>query len=322
MKTILFTLAAGALLALAFFSPPFAPWWRLPGIFLLGCAAGILHTAIFHAISPLYRHDPAATVNLAGIFFGFGCLAVAVIISRAFYVYTAPAIQIWIALIPGMFAIAFAKAKMTRTLEPHAPSPRAILSELKAPGAVLLSLLLFFQMGNEWAIAGWLALFLSQRLGMSPPAAIMVLAVYWMALLFGRVAAQWILPRVRHTRMLMASACVSMFACLVLLSTDNQFGAISGVILLGISFAPVYPLVVERIGQRFPDYHPGFYNGIFSFALVGGLLAPCTLGYFAWLIDVRVVMGLPLLGSAMILLLLVLMWIEARLSPSARVTEP
>src|SRR5205807_10135373 len=112
----------------------------------------------------------------------------------------------------------------------------------------------------------------------------------------------------RHARLLTASVLCSMFACIVLIQTDNQFGAISGVLLLGASFAPIYPLVVERIGHRFPYYHPGFYNGLFSFAIAGGLLAPCTLGYFASLWGIWVVMGLPLAGSAMVFLLLLLIW--------------
>jgi FHS family glucose/mannose:H+ symporter-like MFS transporter len=307
-------LATLALLYLAFFSPPYAAWWRLPGILILGGSAGLLHTAIFHAISPMYRHDPAATVNLGGILFGLGCFSVALLVSQAFYFYTAAAIQIWIAFIPALFAIGYARTRFAPYALPAGPSARAVMAEMKSPGAVLFSLVLFFQFGNEWAIAGWLPLFLSQRLGMSPANSVLILALYWMALLIGRVAAQWILPRVRHTRLLVGSVLVAMFACLILLDTNNGFGAVSGVLLLGAAFAPIYPLVVEKIGHRFPYYHPGFYNGIFSFAMVGGLLAPCTLGYFAWLLDVRAVMGLPLLGSLIVFGLLILIWLEARLS--------
>ena len=305
--------ASLALLYLAFFSPPYAAWWRLPGIFFVGAAAGLLHTAIFHAISPIYRHDPAATVNLAGILFGLGCFGVAFLISRVFYLYTAAAIQIWIALIPAFFAVGYARSRFAA--EPAAPPPstHGILAELKSPSAVLLSLVLFFQLGNEWAIAGWLPLFLSQRLGMSPATSVLILSLYWLALLVSRVVAQWILPLVRHTRLLAASVLTSMFACVILMATDNPFGAVTGVLLLGGSFAPIYPLMVERIGARFPSYHPGFYNGIFSLAMAAGLLAPCSLGYFAWLLDVRAVMAVPLVGSGIVALLLGAMWLEARL---------
>jgi fucose permease len=305
--------ASAALLYLAFFSPPYDAWWRLPAILVMGNAAGLLHTAIFHAISPMYRHDPAATVNLAGMLFGLGCFSVAFIISRVFYSYTTAAIQIWIALIPAFFAVGYARSHCGPYSVYNPASRHAILAELKSPSAVLLSLTLFFQLGNEWAIAGWLPLFLSQRLGMSPAASILILALYWLALLIGRLVAQWVLPRVRHTRILAWSVLVSMFACLMLIATDNRFGAVTGVLLLGSSFAPIYPLLVERIGNRFPSYHPGFYNGIFSLAMAGGLLAPCLLGYFAWIVDVRAVMELPLIGSIIVFLLLGLSWLEGRL---------
>ena len=309
--------ASASFLLLALASPPQSPWWRVAAMILLGCSAGVLHTAMFHAISPMYRHDPVATVNLAGILFGLGCLVVALVISASFYTYTAASIQIWIALIPALFAAGYARS---RFVSPPAPqsTPRDIMSELRTPGAVLFSLLLFFQFGNEWAVAGWLPLFLSQRLGISPATAIAMLALYWFALLIGRVVAQWALPRVRHTRFLGASVLASMFACIVLVLTDNLFGAVSGVILLGAAFAPIYPLVVERIGHRFPSYHPGFYNGIFSFAIAGGFLAPCTLGFFASVWGVRAVMGLPLAGSAVVFLLLTLIWLEDRFSSSTQ----
>ncbi len=314
--------AGSALLFLAFVSPPAAAWWRMGGMAAVGCAAGLLHRAIFHAISPIYRHDPVATVNMAGILFVLGCLTVTLLIAGTFYIYTAPAIQVWIAVIPALFGWSCLKAKFTCHATPPQPSPRAIFSELKSPAAVLLSLLLFFQLGNEWAIAGWLPLFLSQRLGISPASALQMLALYWVALLVGRVAVQWFLPRVRHGRLLGASVVASMVGCLILLVTDNQFGAAIGILLVGASYAPIYPLVVEKIGKRFPYYHPGYYNGIFSFALAGGMLAPCTLGYFTSLWGIQVAMGLPLAGSLVVFALLMVLWMEARFSTSIEAVQP
>ncbi len=47
--------------------------------------------------------------------------------------------------------------------------------------------------------------------------------------------------------------------------------------------------------------------------MAGGLLAPGVLGYFTWLLDVRAVMALPLVGSVIVALLLGLIWLEGRL---------
>ncbi len=311
-------IASAALLYLAFVSPPYSPWFRVGGLVVIGLSAGILHTAIFHAISPMYRHDPAATINMAGILFGLGCLTVALLVSGTFYAYSAPAIQTWIAVIPGLFGWLYIRSKFTSQPIPVHPSPRAILGELHSTGAILFSLLLFFQFGNEWAIAGWLPLFLSQRLGISPATSLGMLALYWAALLVGRIVAQWVLPRVSHAKLLVLSVGAAIFGCVIMLSTETRFGAVSGVLLLGGAFAPIYPLLVEKIGGRFPYYHPGFYNGLFSFAIAGGLFAPCTLGYFASLWGVQVVMELPLAGSAVVFLLLALISLEARLSSAAR----
>ena len=307
-------LAGSVFLYLAFVSPPVSAWWRVGGMIMLGFSAGLLHTAMFHAISPMYKHDPAATMNLAGMLFGLGCLAVTLLISGAFYAYTAAALQAWIGVMPALFGWMYFKTPFPPHPVPHHPPVRELFTELRSPVAVLLALLLFFQLGNEWAVAGWLSLFLIQRLGISPAGSLLLLAVYWLALLVGRVVAQWILTWVGHARILFLSAAGAILGALILLSTDNRFGAISGILLLGAAFAPIYPLLVEKIGHRFPYFHPGFYNGIFSVAIAGGLLAPATLGFYASLWGIRVVMALPLAGSAIVFVLLLLIGLEARIA--------
>ncbi len=305
-------LAGTAFLSLALTSPPWSPWWRVGGIMVVGFAAGLLHTAIFDAISPMYRHDPVATVNLAGILFGLGCLSVTLLVAGTFYIYTPASILVWIAIIPGLAGWGYWKTEFLPFSVARAPEGHSVLAELQSVPAVLLALVLFFQLGNEWAVAGWLPLFLSQRLGISPEGSLLMLALYWAALLVGRAASQWLLPRVKHSRILVAGVLAAIFGCVILLATDNQFGASTGVLLLGGSFAPIYPLVVEKIGKRFPGFHPGHYNGIFSVAMALGLLAPATLGYFASLWGVRVAMWLPLAGSIVVFFLLLILWIETR----------
>ena len=55
---------------------------------------------------------------------------------------------------------------------------RQAFADFRSLAAVLFALLLFVQFGNEWAIAGWLPLFLIQRLGISPESSLMLLAAY------------------------------------------------------------------------------------------------------------------------------------------------
>ena len=80
----------------------------------------------------------------------------------------------------------------------------------------------------------------------------------------------------------------------------------------------VLPLAFERIGDRFPHFRPGFSYGIFSIALTGGLLAPASIGLYAYWFGIGVVMALPLAGSIMVLLLVLLIFLEARLHAAAK----
>ena len=131
-------LAGAAFLYLAFVSPPFSPWWRVGGMAVVGFAAGLLHTAIFHAISPMYRHDPAATVNLAGILFGLGCFSLAILISGTFYLYTAAAVQVWIAVIPAVFGWMYWRTPFpAQPAPPPTAPPGPALLDLQSIGAVL-----------------------------------------------------------------------------------------------------------------------------------------------------------------------------------------
>lgn len=286
--------------------------WRGAGIFVIGGGAGLLNLGVFRAISPLFRREPAATVNLAGAMWGAGCVLMAVLVAGTYYVYTVTTILILMALLPGLFIPIYARTRFPVEDSACQPSIRQAFADFRSPAAVLFALLLFFQFGNEWAIAGWLPLFLIQRLGISPESSLLMLGTYWLALLVGRVVVISVLPSINRGKLLLGSVTAALFGCVILTSTNNRFGAVVGILLVGGGFASVYPLVVEKIGGRFPYYHPGFFNGIFSFALTGGMLAPWSLGFFTDLWGIRVAMALPLLGTVMVFILLGLIWAESR----------
>jgi MFS transporter, FHS family, glucose/mannose:H+ symporter len=307
-------LAAFGLLMLALFSPPSHYAGRLLGLFCIGAAAGLLNTAVFHAVSAAYSVDQGATTNLAGVLFGLGCLLSALVVSGTFYSYSVVVTLLLIALLPAAYGVFYSRVTFPDDPVHDQPTWSQAMADFKSPAALLFALFLFFQFGNEWAIAGWLPLLLTLRLGISPATSLLLLALFWLALLLGRLAAQWFLPRVRHGLLLFAAVVAPLFACLILSTTKNVFGATVGILLAAGGFAVIYPLVVEKIRTRFPYFHPGFFNGIFSVAMLGGLLAPASIGYLAHFLGIGVVMGLPLLGTFMVLILLLLILLEARLA--------
>lgn len=303
-------LSCVALAYLALVEPPLSEWWRVVGLLALGIGAGLLNMASFYGISNSYQSDAAATVNRGGIWYGLGCLTATLLVAA----YIQPGVLMLMAVVPAIFAGIYVRSVHPAPPAVTQPSLRQALADFRSPGAIMFALLLFFQFGNEWSIAGWLPILLIRRVGLSPKAALLTLAVYWLCLMTGRLGAVAILPRVRHGRLLMGSVLLALFGCLILYLTNNGFGATMGTIFVGSGYASIYPLVSEAIGRRFPYYHPGFFNGIFSWALVGGLVAPATLGYAAASLGVGVVMGIPLVGTCMVMILVLLIWLEAKVT--------
>lgn len=308
--------AAASLAGLAFASPPVSWWWRAAGVAGVGFAAGILNSSAFQALSHLYERDPAATVNMAGTLFGIGCFLMAMIASGSILFYTSHSTLLLLAVVP-LFGAGLYYGRRFPEPVAHVHKPlREVLTDVRSPGAVLFTMLLFFQFANEWSVAGWLAVYLVHRVGVSPDSALTMLGVYWLALTLGRIGAQALLPRMGHGIILFGSAIAAIAGSLILAFTNNAFGSWSGLLLLGLGFAPIYPLVVEKIGHRFPNYHPGFYNGLLSFGITGGLVAPWTLGYAASWWGIQMVMLLPFAGAFIVLVLILLLWLEARLTAS------
>ena len=307
-------LSCVSLAYLAAVSPPLSAWWRVAGLVSLGIGAGLIHMALFSAISRKYQADAADTVNMGGAWYGLGCVTATLLVAGTFYAYTVPKILIFMAVVPAVFAVMYSRETYYEVPESTHPTLRQAFQDFRSLGAVLFALLLFFQFGNELSIAGWLPLLLIRRVGLSPAAALGDLALYWLALMAGRLASAAILPHVRHGRLLFGSVAAAIFGCVILYFTDNGFGAATGAIFLGGGYASIFPLVSEALGRRFPYYHPGFFNGIFSFALVGGLLAPATIGYAASVWGVGVVVGIPFTGTCLVMVLILLIWLQSKVT--------
>jgi len=149
---------------------------------------------------------------------------------------------------------------------------------------------------------------------MSPSTSLIFVSFYWFCLVMGRVVAQSLLRRLPHWRLLLASAGMAWLGILLLAATDNRFGALLGLGLTGLGFAFVYPLLVERIGSRFREYHASLFHGIFGIGMLGGFLAPALIGWVAEGAGIGFAMTVPLGASFIVFLLLFVIWVESKLS--------
>ncbi len=306
IATVTGALALGALA----YSPVSSPEAKA-SLAALGAAAGFLHAGLFEALWSSWQRSPALTINSAGIFFGSGSILASLLAAAAFFAWPTDRLLLAMAIIPVAYLALIGRQSFPSLVIREETS---VHQQFRSVLAILFALLLFFQFANEWSIASWIPLFLIHRFSMSPTTALYLLAIYFASILLGRALAYFFISRANHWRVLAVSGSLSVFASVVLSVTDSRFGAVVSILLLGVGFAPIYPVLAAWIGRNFPDYHPGFFNGIFSFGLAGGLLSPWLLGELASRTGIWVVTTLPALGTCMVMLLLGSIWLRAKMT--------
>jgi fucose permease len=309
------------LVGLAFLAPPAWMGWRILLLAVVGAAAGGLATALFYLSESFFAKSPAAAANIGGLFFGCGCLVATIMTGSTYFAGSVQLETAALALLPLVFFFIYLRGEkpwellQTKQREEQRKNTEPVrdrLKDLRSIATVLFSLLLFFQFGNEWSLAGWLPLYLIRRLGTNPVWAIGGLSIYFVALMIGRLAARILLPRVSHRRMLLLSTTLAMAGYLILSFAATLPLALAAVVLIGAGFAPIYPLIAEQLDDRF-SYHPGFYSGAISIAITGATAAPWLLGYVNEYLGTQAVMLIPALGSCAVLLLALLIMFEAHL---------
>jgi FHS family glucose/mannose:H+ symporter-like MFS transporter len=312
-----------ALLMLTIAAPPAQVWYQTLCCFMTGAAAGLINGAVLESIGPAWEANPAGVTLQGGIYFGAGSIAASLLMAQciggdAVGDTSATRLLAIGALLPAGAAIAFSRSRVTATITPAAETGvaanDAAMRDRRTVLAVLFGFLLFFQFANEWSIAGWLPVYLIDRLGISPAGAVMLLALYWMALTLGRIGAAALVRVMPHGRLLSISAFCALFGGTALAASDTRGGVVIGILLMGVGFSAIVPLASERIATRFTSYHPGYFSKLFGFTTSGGIFMAFVLGHLADVAGLRVIPLAAMLGSCAVIALILVIRLGRKVS--------
>jgi FHS family glucose/mannose:H+ symporter-like MFS transporter len=301
-----------AYVALSWLPPPVPAFWRILALGFAGFSGGMLVSALLYGLRSRFAEATARS----GAFFGLGCLLATLVVSTTYFVGSIQIQTLILAVVPLCYMVFYLRTQRQKPMTDVVDDAAfGSITNLRSLAPVLFSLLLFFQFGNEWSIAGWLPLFLIHHLGVNPAGALFTLALYFATLMLGRFLALWLLRRLGNRKLLLGSVAVAMTGCLGLGLTNSLIEAVAAVIAIGLGFAPVYPLVARSLDDRF-SFHPAFYNSIFSVGITGALCAPWLLGYVNAYLPIEYLVLVPAIGAMMVLILAFLLMLDARLVAS------
>jgi fucose permease len=283
---------------------------------LLGLGGGGLNTSTNVLVSDLYGDQRGPMLNLLGIFFGIGALCIPLLAASIEGHFTIPQLLFFCAFLSGACAVAYSVLAFPPAIAAQSFSIRETIRVARYPGVLLLGFLLFFESGNEACIGGWTSTYANSS-GYPVRVATLVLAGYWAALMLSRLFAASLLKRTAKSKIIMGSALVSLAGCAMLLSAQSLPVLVIGVLLIGASYAPIFPTTLAVAGDRYSNTGTVF-GLLFAIALVGGMTFPWMVGQVSEKFGVRIGMIVPLAGAIGICVLAAVLTAQERTRTEAR----
>ena len=308
-------LASTALAGLSLLGPPIPAAWRLVAFALLGVSISFLQTGIAYSIVRLYAHSAPAVLTFAATLLNLGAAAVTLVAAAFFSSSRQAALPLLLAIGPTLWLIPYSR----RMVRPATPLPTSTSPvHLRYPAAVLLSLLLFVELANEWVLINWLPMFLNRQIGQNGTRALMLGALFSFVVAVSRLTAYNHIQRRGTKRLTIQSVASTFFGCVFLTTTNNVFGSVVGILLAGWGAGLILPIALCGAAARLPRFEPGIYSGLCTIGLTGAFLASWSLGHLAELNSLRILMLLPLFGNWLAACLLGLLALEGKLANAIR----
>jgi len=165
--------------------------------------------------------------------------------------------------------------------EDRPASVAASFALLKEPSVALAVLGIFLYVGAEVGLNSWLATFLARTFVMDLASSATRLGpgLFFVALAAGRLLGSFILNFVDARRFFRLSALLGLSG-LGLLFVGHRPAALTGIVLCGLGFANIWPLVFALTIERRPE-RSGALSGLMCMAIFGGATLPALMGVVA-----------------------------------------
>ena len=251
-------------------------------IFLIGTGGGALNSASSALVADISEGERGAKLSTLGIFYGLGALGMPLIISiladyfESFNIIAGAGTMVLIVIV-GLLFIRFPVPKQQGGF----PIKEG-LQLAKNPVLILFGVIMFFQSGLEGLVSNWTNGFLQETLQIDSQKALMGLTVHMGALTLMRVALGFLLKRFSGVSILGFCYGTILVGCSILYFSNGYIWSLLSLILLGIGFAGIFPIVLGIIGDKWTTLSGTAFSVIFVIALLGNMLINYGMGIISF----------------------------------------
>ena len=306
-------LLAGALIfsaGLAGFAEAPSWWPAVAAQFVAGMGGGVLDSGINALANDMASPEGHATEQtLLHTFFGVGAIVGPLVIGwflAAGYGWR-PAFLVG-AGASALLALLLARTgRLPRSVAASAVSAGSVLSLARNPLMLTLIVVIGLYVGEELVVGDWAATYLERIQHLQRDIAATSISIYWAGLTGGRLLAALASKRFSAEQLLVGSSVLAFAGSVLLVAAPDTVLALVALLLTGVGFAAIFPLVMAVAGARFPDATGSIAGILTAAASIAGALLPFLSGVLVQAFDARVALATcPVYGAIIVWLVLVL----------------
>lgn len=269
-----YALSAVSLLGLAYGGWPLARFFMAVSGFSLGLVISGANLIVARK-NPENRGAALSTLNLI---WGLGAVTSPLLFAMFAKSIGAFGLLELLALLAATASVAMALKLSNPAASPSGTDSETSVQRSTTPLLGLVAALLFFYVGVEISIGGWLVTLSDQFSDERTVISLIIGSGFWGALLTGRAIAAIVLKRLTEATVYAVSLSVAATGAVCLFLADSRSAVAVGAVLSGLGLAALYPLTVSILAAATASKRPHVAGLLMACGGLGGALLPWLTG--------------------------------------------
>ncbi len=198
----------------------------------------------------------------------------------------------------------FSKISETRQEKTHHATVRSCLTLMKNGYVLAMVMGIFVYCGVEIAVASHVPILLTDKYMFSLEKAGLLISwsLFYLPIFLGRFFGASVMKFIAPPRLLIMTGILALAGVFIILLANSLFFVLAGVILVGLGFANIFPLIFSLSIDNMPDYQNEL-SGLMVTMIVGGTFIPMIMGIVADNVNITFSFVVPMLCMCYIIFL-------------------
>ncbi len=175
---------------------------------------------------------------------------------------------------------------------------KSCLSLLKNGYVLLMVTAIFLYVGAEVSMSSGVPILLKENFGIEGFGLWVSWALFFLPILVGRFLGSLILSKISATKFLATTVLIAVLGVMAIFTSDEIL-SYAGIVLVGLGFANIFPLVFSITIERMPE-RSNELSGLMVTAISGGAIVPLIMGKVSDITNVQTGFLVPLICLAYI----------------------